>query len=206
MLRGAGSGWICSGPYRAKQLTYAALLAERAPNARAATRRGARRAYAPGIFRSHGPATIRDFVWWSGLTIVDAKRGLEMIRAKHEVVEGLTIFKRVEPKRANGHALALDSLMLPIYDEYLSPTAIAMRCRNAAVTVQSKKKAVIFQHALVAGGQVAGTWRIRRATSRRGGRGRAVEVRLTGAERQRLSDAVVQHGRLLGQPISLSIG
>jgi len=194
-------GLICSGPYRAKQLTYA-LLAERAPNARALPRDEALAELTLRYFRSHGPATIRDFVWWSGLTTVDAKRGLEMIRAKHEVVEGLK-YSSVEPNvrtATRGRSIHL----LPIYDEYL----VAYRDRDAvphaAVTVQSKKKAVIFQHALVAGGQVAGTWRIRRATSEV-----AVEVallrRLSASERQRLSDAVVQHGRFLGQPISLSI-
>ena len=41
-------------------------------------------------FRSHGPATIRDFVWWSGLITADARRGLDIIRAKREDVDGRT--------------------------------------------------------------------------------------------------------------------
>src|SRR5262245_47802820 len=81
-------GLICSGAYRAKQLTYASL-AERAPNARVLPRDEALAELTLRYFRSHGPATARDFVWWSGLTAVDAKRGLEMIRAKHEIVGGL---------------------------------------------------------------------------------------------------------------------
>ena len=195
-------GLICSGPYRAKQLTYA-LLAERAPNTRGLPRDEALAELTRRYFRSHGPATIRDFVWWSGLTTADARRGLEMNRAQHEVVDGLTyssVARREPRRRTSGVSIH----MLPIYDEYL----VAYRDRDAvphaAVTVQSKKKTVIFQHALVAGGQVAGTWRIRRAASEV-----VVEVallrRLTGSERQRLSDAVIQHGRFLGQPISFNL-
>jgi hypothetical protein len=196
-------GLICSGPYRAKKLTYA-LLAERAPNTRGLPRDEALAELTLRYFRSHGPATIRDFVWWSGLTTADARRGLEMNRAQHEVVDGLT-YSSVARREARRGTSGVSIHMLPIYDEYLVAYRDRSAVPHAAVAAQSKKKAVIFQHALVAGGQVAGTWRIRRATS-----DVAVEVallrRLTGDERQRLSDAVVQHGRFLGQPISLSIG
>ena len=60
-------GVICSGPTRGSQFTYA-LLAERAPDARRLTRDEALGELSRRFFRSHGPATIRDFVWWSGLT------------------------------------------------------------------------------------------------------------------------------------------
>ncbi len=70
-------GVICSGPRRAGQLTYA-LLADRAPRPRRLSRDEALAELTLRYFRSHGPATIRDFVWWSGLLTADAKRGLEM--------------------------------------------------------------------------------------------------------------------------------
>ena len=43
-------------------------------------------------FASHGPATVRDFVWWSGLTVKQAKAGLEMLgrAAVPDTVDGLT--------------------------------------------------------------------------------------------------------------------
>ena len=196
-------GLICSGPYRAKHLTYA-LLAERVPNARGLPRDEALAELTRRYFSSHGPATIRDFVWWSGLTTADARRGLEMNRAQHEVIGDLT-YSSVARRETRRGPIGGSIHMLPIYDEYL----VAYRDRDAvphaAVTIQSKKKPVIFQHALVAGGQVAGTWRIRRVTSEV-----VVEVallrRLSASERQRLSDAVVEYGRFLGQPISLSLG
>lgn len=33
-------------------------------------------------FYSHGPATLKDFVWWSGLTVKDAKTGLKSIKSE----------------------------------------------------------------------------------------------------------------------------
>ena len=82
-------GVICSGPRRGKQLTYA-LLPERAPRTPRLSRDEALAELTRRYFRSHGPATIRDFVWWSGLTNADAKRGLEMNKARDEVVDGRT--------------------------------------------------------------------------------------------------------------------
>ena len=61
-----------------KQFTYA-LLAERAPHARMLARDEALAELTMRYFMSHGPATIQDFVWWSGLTVVDAKAGLAMV-------------------------------------------------------------------------------------------------------------------------------
>ena len=82
-------GVICSGPRRGKEFTYAQLAA-RAPNARRLPRDEALAELTARYFRSHGPATIRDFVWWSGLKTTDAKRGLEINRAKPDIVDGTT--------------------------------------------------------------------------------------------------------------------
>ena len=105
---------ICSGPRRGKQFTYA-LLAERAPGARRLQRDEALFELSRRYFGSHGPATIRDFVWWSGLTTGDAKRGLEMARARREDVGGRTYWSIDLPRRGRRR----DSLahLLPIYDE-----------------------------------------------------------------------------------------
>src|SRR5262245_29999042 len=70
-------GLMCSGAYRDKQLTYA-LLAKRAPRPKRLSRDEALATLTRRFFASHGPATVRDFVWWSGLTTADTKRGLEM--------------------------------------------------------------------------------------------------------------------------------
>ena len=78
LLRAELDGVICSGPRIGKQFTYA-LLEERAPAARALNRDEALAEITQRYFRSHGPATLQDFVWWSGLTVEDAKRGIAQV-------------------------------------------------------------------------------------------------------------------------------
>ena len=167
-------GIICSGPRRGKQSTYA-LVAERAPKAKRLSRDEALATLASRFFRSHGPATVRDFVWWSGLTTADAKRALEMNRARKEEVDGRTywtIGQMTSPPLpllvpgvgGQGWSPRKTAHLLPIYDEFL----VAYRDREAVphgpTTVASGPRAsVTFQHALAIAGQVAGTWRRQRS-------------------------------------------
>jgi hypothetical protein len=72
-------GLICSGPRRGKQATYA-LLDERVPQAHRLSRQEALAELALCYFTSHGPATLRDFTWWSSLTTADARQALNLLR------------------------------------------------------------------------------------------------------------------------------
>jgi len=66
---------VCSGPRVGRQLTYA-LFDERVPPMKPIDRDEALAKLTRLYFRSHGPATLQDFVWWSGFSTADAKRGL----------------------------------------------------------------------------------------------------------------------------------
>jgi hypothetical protein len=71
-------GLVCSGPLRGKSHTYA-LVEERAPAlGRLPDRQESLARLAHRFFVSHGPATLKDYAWWSGLTTADAKAGVEM--------------------------------------------------------------------------------------------------------------------------------
>ena len=118
---------LCSGPRRGKQFTYM-LIAERAPQAVVMERDAAIVELARRFFRSHGPATLRDFVWWSGLTVGEARGGLEAIRASldDEKVGDATYY--MVPSRAKAPSATGLVHLLPNYDEYL----IAYRDRAVA--------------------------------------------------------------------------
>jgi hypothetical protein len=189
-------GLICSGTRRGKQFTYA-LLADRAPTAPRLQRDEALAELTRRYFRSHGPATIRDFVWWSGLTTADVRRGLEINRARPRNMDGLTYWtvgreRGVTPRRKPGVHL------LPIYDEYLVAYRDHGAVPRAVYTFGS------FHNALVVGGQVAGTWR-----TIAGAEGVVVDVgvlrRLTPGERRGLAREVTRYQRFLGVPVSLSV-
>src|SRR5207244_8566351 len=84
-------GEICSGVRQGKQMTYASLD-ERVPPTKDLTRDDALAEITRRYFVSHGPATVQDFVWWSGLTTTDAKAGLDMVRRHvvQETIDGRT--------------------------------------------------------------------------------------------------------------------
>ncbi len=71
---------ICSGPMRGKEHTYAAFD-QRAPRSNGPHGDEALAELARRYFTTRGPAELKDFVWWSGLSTADARRGLETARA-----------------------------------------------------------------------------------------------------------------------------
>jgi hypothetical protein len=187
-------GIICSGPRRGKLSTYA-LVGERAPNARRLDRDEALGELARRYFRSHGPATLRDFVWWSGLSTADAKRGLEMIRARAVPLDGLQYWtlgaSRARPWRGLVH-------LLPIYDEYLNAYRDRTVVPHGSAMVLARTGGYRqFQHALVIGGQVTGAWRPRAKRDR-------VDVmlapqrRLTPNEQRAVEREISRYQRFLG--------
>ena len=192
---------ICSGPRRGKEFTYA-LVAERAPRARSMARDEALGELSRRYFRSHGPATIRDFVWWSGLTTADAKRGLDINRGTPQEAGGRTYWS-VEPVSSGPPRERLVHL-LPIYDEYL----IAYRDREVVPhgppVIPAARSSVTFQHALVIAGQVAGTWRTARgprALSLQAALLRSIKPR----ERRALAETVGDYQRFQGVPVKLTV-
>ena len=66
LIRAELDGLICSGARKGKQFTYS-LLDERQPNSATLERDEALAELTRRYFTSHGPATLQDFVWWSGL-------------------------------------------------------------------------------------------------------------------------------------------
>lgn len=194
-------GVVCSGPYHGKQLTYA-LLADRAPRATRLSRDEALAELTQRFFTSHAPATIRDFVWWSGLTTPDARRGLEMNGARQDAVDGRTYWTlgRTSAGRSRHRLVHL----LPVYDEYL----VAYRDRDAvphgvALNTSGSRGPMTYQNPLVIGGQVAGTWK-----PVRHGSGVVVEAiarTLSRPERRALVETTARYARFLDVPVSLSI-
>jgi len=192
-------GIVCSGPRRGKQFTYM-LLDERAPQARTLDHETALAELTRRFFTSHGPATVQDFAWWSGLTIADVKAGLAM--AKPQLVE----------ETINGKTYWLDSsvptvdlgspkaFLLPPYDEY----AIAYRDHSAVLDLRYAEQAknTIFNGVMVIDGQVLGNWK---RTFTKG----AVVIEsapfrpLTAAEQGALAAAVRRFGEFLDLPVIL---
>ncbi len=176
-------GIICSGPRRGKQFTYM-LLPRRAPRAVRYSREEALAELTRRYFRSHGPATVRDFAWWSGLTTADAKRGLAIVRARSEAIDGLTYWT-VGPRRTVTDSRDVVHL-LPVYDEYL------VAYRDLEAVPRGKTVWGVLPQAVVCGGQVVGTWKAtRQPTTPKV----AVTLgrKLTRVERRQLDEAIERY-------------
>ena len=147
---------ICSGPRRGKKFTYA-LLSERASGTRRLSREESLAELTRRYFASHGPATVRDFVWWSSVTAADARRGLDMIGARQHVTRrpDLLAHRRCQ---GGGCPDAPRSVSCPIYDEDLVSYRDRVAVPHSSGTVGAGPTTVTFRHALVISGQVAGTW------------------------------------------------
>jgi hypothetical protein len=178
---------ICSGPRRGKQVTYA-LVSERAPTARTLSGDEALGELTRRYFASHGPATVRDFVWWSSLTTADARRGLDIIKARSREQDGRIYWTLNSGKVPASRGTQVH--LLPIYDEFL----VAYRDRVAVPHGPSTYALGPMKHALVIDGQVAGTW-----TTDRAGQVSVMPVRrLTPAERTAVEAEAARFAKFVG--------
>ena len=192
-------GIICSGPRRGKQFTYA-LIGERAPDQRQLTGDEALEELTRRFLRSHGPATVRDYVWWSGLKTADARRGFAMVTAKSFEQDGVTYWSITRERR--GPALGVH--LLPIYDEYLVSYRDRVAVPHGPSYIRGGSTLVSFRHALIVDGQVAGTWRPEAGSDRP-----AVAVtamrQLSREERRGIDAAVARYGRFLDLEVSATV-
>jgi hypothetical protein len=136
LLRAELDGVVCSGPRVGKQFTYA-LLEERVQPGTMLTREEALAELTRRYFNSHGPATLQDFIWWSGLSTSDARRGMELSQPR---------ITRI-PNRIS-HTCHL----LPAFDEYF----VAYKERPAGLGLTNWD---LLGPTIIISGRVAGTWK-----------------------------------------------
>lgn len=190
-------GVVCSGPRRGKQFTYA-LLAERAPRAKTMTRDEALAELTQRYFTGHGPATVRDFVWWSGLTVADARAGLAMVssRLSHEEIDEQTYWFSPSSLAPVPESSQM-AFLLPTYDELL----VGYSGFGAALTGgRGNGEWERFNATIVIGGRVVGNWR---RTIAKG----AVVIELapfaslSAAEHEAVFTAANRYGAFVGMPV-----
>lgn len=202
MIHAELEGLVCSGARRGKQQTYA-LLDERVPPGRSFTRDEALAELTRRYFTSHGPAALKDFAWWSGLTVADAKAGVEMVKAQlcAEEIDGaiywfgdsLPMIDAVTPR----------AYLLPNFDEY----TVGYADRSAIIDPQHAElvdmRSGILDYVIVVDGQVVGSWK--RTVQKQAV---TVELRpfapLTSDQQAAVTSAAERYGEFLGLPVVLA--
>jgi hypothetical protein len=153
-------------------------------------------------FTSRGPATLDDFVWWSGLRVTDARAGVEGAKADLAAEkEGANVTWRPQSRPPLPETTA-EIMLLPGFDEYL----VSYRDRSAMIPdayyeAWSQSKA-IFSPSILLRGQVVGLWKreikkndVLITTN--------LFVDLTADEAAALGTAAEQYGRFLGKKVKL---
>ena len=72
------SGVLCSGELLPMKATYA-LTAEKVKQTAKMDRDEALICFTRKYFQSRQPATLEDFVWWSGMNVSDCRKGIELL-------------------------------------------------------------------------------------------------------------------------------
>ncbi|MBK9927820.1 MAG: AlkZ family DNA glycosylase [Anaerolineales bacterium] len=191
---------ICSGPREGKQFTYA-LLDERVPKVPEMKREEALAELTKRYFSARGPATLQDFTWWSGLTLTDARNGIEMVKS-HLTSETINnqAYWFAETKSPTSKRSETAHL-LPNYDEFI----VGYTDRSFIYNTTHDKKLddrgnVLFQNTIAVNGQIKGTWK-------RTVKKNEVLVELTPfikfskAEVQAVATATKKYGDFLGLPV-----
>lgn len=158
LLRAELDGLVCSGVIKAGKQTYT-LLAERVPKTKPLTKEEALANLAKKYFTSHGPATLQDFVWWSGLPVSEARHALEMVKLDFvsETIASQTYWL------TNFFSFSMTDkelvYLLPAFDEFI----ISYKDRSASLPFENHTKTVsnngIFRPVIVVNGQVTGIWK-----------------------------------------------
>ena len=142
-------GLICSGPRVGKQFTYT-LLSSRVGRPLEFSGDAALGELARRFFLSRGPATVNDLAWWGGMTVRDAKKGLEVVKGElerdGEMYWGVP-YSGVSAPRV---------LLLPAFDEL----TVAYKDRGAILPHEYEKASSYgLKPVVVVDGRIVGIWR-----------------------------------------------
>lgn len=194
-------GLICFAATTGKEQTFA-LLDEWITPAREKARDEALAELALRYFTSHGPATLQDFLWWSGLSAGEARTGFESIRSNliQETANKETYW--MLPGVAEPGELC--AFALPGFDEYL----LGYKDRSAVLDAAHADKICpggngMFAPTIVINGRVAGTWKRTIKKS-------SIDIVATPfaplkkAERRAFDEAAGRYASFMSLPVTLS--
>lgn len=195
---------VCSGALRGKYQTFA-LVDDLVPPALPLPEDEALAALARRYFSSHGPATLKDFLWWSSLTAAQARRGLELLDGtglRRLTVGGRTYWMGEAP--AGRAAAGRPVHLLQAFDEYIIGYTESRNVLAVAGEPEAPTGTPMYSNVLCRDGQVIGFWR--RVASHEEA---LVEVHLAGpldaTTRSALEEEVERYGRFMQRPARLLV-
>ena len=152
------SGTLCSGDLLPTKATYALSTEKVGPRPVQIDRDEALMRFTRKYFQSHQPATLEDFVWWSGQKVNDCRKGIALLgdTIHKETWKGRD-FYLTDNCRTRGFRTG-KLLLIPPYDEYL----IGYKSRDIVLPPEHRHRAHnnsgIFQPIIARDGTICGNW------------------------------------------------
>ena len=151
------SGILCSGDLLPMKATYS-LTENKVRPRRETDRDEALLTLTRKYFQSRQPATLEDFVWWSGLNISDCRRGIGLMGGSvHRELYAGREYYLTDSCRTRGFRKGR-YLFIPPYDEYL----ISDKSRDIVLPPEHSHRAHnnsgIFQPVIALDGTICGNW------------------------------------------------
>lgn len=175
LMHAETEGLICSGADKNQKPTYA-LLEERVPSVSPLSKEEALAKLAQNYFRSHSPASLQDFVWWSGLSVKEARQAIGSIRS--ELISDRFIPQELFIYESCSETIPPDDTLhlLPPYDEYL----LGYKDRSSIISPEHYAKAYnawgIFYPVILYQGKIIGNWK-------KTGKGKGIKIETSFFER-----------------------
>lgn len=194
---------ICFGPLHGKQQTFV-LLDEWVTGSRELSFDESLAELALRYFTTHGPATVYDFAWWTGMTVTDARAGLDAVSNEliSEVIESGEYWMPNTPGDGTETGKSSGVYLLPGFDEYI----LGYKDRSAVLEPKTAPLIVpgnngVFMPTIVWDGQVIGIWK--RTLKKKGAELMVYPFRsLDGVLKEQLEQAAGRYAAFLGLPLT----
>ena len=151
---------IVFGPRAGTQQTFV-LFDEWLPDAVSLEPADALARFTETYFAGHGPASVKDFAGWSGLTMADVRRGLAACQATltAETIDGTEYWMSRETAASSAPASTNGVFLLPGFDEFL----LGYKERGAVLAAEHGARIIpggngVFKPTVISRGRVAGIW------------------------------------------------
>ena len=154
---------LCFGPLSGREQLIVDLD-EWAPNRRSLDHEEAWAEWTLRFFRSHGPATLKDFARWTGQPLSVAKAGTAPVREQLAALDVDGVEQLMDPETPDRLAAcgggSGEALLLPGFDEFV----IGYGDRSAVLDPEFVNAIVpggngIFRPTVVGAGRILGTWK-----------------------------------------------
>jgi hypothetical protein len=193
---------ICGGSRQGNQYTFT-LLDDHVPESKRLEPDEAIGELVKRYFTTRGPATLKDLMWWTGLSATTLKKGIE--RAG-KALEQIQIAGEIHWLASGGKELVKfedQTLLLPAFDEYV----LAYRNRSTVLDPEHNAQVItkngLFHPVVVQNAKVTATWK-------RTVKKTHVELefspfkKFTSKDIESLQPAVEAYGKFLEKPVKIS--